>query len=261
MEVNSRKREVQQVSEIASRRIYYLAAVAMVAIVLIGVIATLRPPVIRTVGDNNAAAAKTLQVTGTGVVSAAPEQADLLLAVQTQAASAGQATADNAAAMTAVIQALSSVGIDKSSIETTSYTLTPVYANNPDQSVPSKIIGYAARNEIQVTVMDLGTVGKVLDTAVSAGVNNVQGIAFTLSNKTLASLQKQALGLAVQDADGQAKIVASTIGVSIIGPVSITPGYVFQPNYQRFTAASQPTPVQPGALQVSATVQVTYQFA
>ncbi len=246
-------------SEIASRRIYYLAAVAMVAIVLISAIAVMRPLVIRTGGDNSAA--KTLQVTGTGTVSAAPEQAVLFLAVQTQSASAAQASADNAAVMTTVIQALTSVGIDKNSIETISYTLSPIYENNPNQSTPSKIVGYAARNAIQVTVTDLGKVGKVLDAAVSAGANDVQGIMFTLTSTTLATLQKQALGQAVQDADGQAKAVASSLGVTIVGPISVTPGYVFQPNYQRFTAASQPTPIQPGTLQVTATVQVTYQFA
>ncbi len=259
MEHSSRKKEVQHVSEIASRRIYYLAAVAMVAIVLISAIAVMRPLVIRTGGDNSAA--KTLQVTGTGTVSAAPEQAVLFLAVQTQSASAAQASADNAAVMTTVIQALTSVGIDKNSIETISYTLSPIYENNPNQSTPSKIVGYAARNAIQVTVTDLGKVGKVLDAAVSAGANDVQGIMFTLTSTTLATLQKQALGQAVQDADGQAKAVASSLGVTIVGPISVTPGYVFQPNYQRFTAASQPTPIQPGTLQVTATVQVTYQFA
>ncbi len=246
-------------SEIASRRIYYLAAVAMVAIVLIASIAAIRPFVIQTSGGNTVQ--KTLQVTGTGTVSAAPEQAVLFLAVQTQAASAAQATADNAAAMTAVVQALTSIGVDKNSIQTTSYTLTPIYENKPDQSTPSKIIGYAARNAIQVTLTDLGMVGKVLDAAIAGGANDVQGVMFTLSSTTLATLQKQALALAVKDADGQAKAVASSLGISIIGPISVAPGYVFQPNYQRYAAASQPTPIEPGSLQVTATAQVTYQFA
>ncbi len=246
-------------SEIASRRIYYLAAVAMVAIVLIASIAALRPFVIQTSGGNTVQ--KTLQVTGTGTVSAAPEQAVLFLAVQTQAASAAQATGDNAAAMAAVVQALASIGVDKNSIQTTSYTLTPIYENKPDQSTPSKIIGYAARNAVQVTLTDLGMVGKVLDAAIAAGANDVQGVMFTLSSTTLATLQKQALVLAVKDADGQAKAVAYSLGISIIGPISVAPGYVFQPNYQRYAATSQPTPIEPGSLQVTATAQVTYQFA
>jgi uncharacterized protein YggE len=246
-------------SEIANRRVYYLAAVAMVAIVLISAIAVIRPPAIQTIGQTPAP--KTLQVTGVGTVTAAPDQAVLVLAVQTQAVSATQAAGDNAAAMTKVMEALGSIGLDKNSIETVSYTLSPVYENNPDQTTPSKIIGYSAINTIQVTIQDFSLVGKAIDAAVSAGANEVQGIMFTFSNAKLATLQKQALGQAIQDADGQARAMASSLGVSIVGPISVTPGFNFQPNYQRLSASSQPTPIQPGTLQVTATVQVTYEFA
>ena len=246
-------------SEIANRRVYYLAAVAMVAIVLISAIAVIRPPAIQTIGQNPAP--KTLQVTGVGTVTAAPDQAVLVLGVQTQAVSATQAAGDNAAAMTKVMEALGSIGIDKNSIETVSYTLSPVYENNPDQTTPSKIVGYSAINTIQVTIQDFSLVGKAIDAAVSAGANEVQGIMFQFSNAKLATLQKQALGQAIQDADGQARTMALSLGVSIVGPISVTPGFNFQPNYQRLSASSQPTPIQPGTLQVTATVQVTYEFA
>jgi len=242
-------------SEIASRRLYYLAAVAMVAIVLISAITLVRPPTIQTTGQN--ATPKTIQVTGTATLSAPPDQAVLVLAVQTQATSATQAASDNAAAMTNVLAALSNLGINKNSIETVSYTLSPVY----DQTTSSRIIGYTARNAIQITLQDFSLVGKALDAAVSAGANEVQGIMFTLSSTTLATLQEQALGQALQDADGQARAMASNLGVSIVGPISVSPGYTFQPNSLTFNAALQPTPIQPGTLQVTVTVQVTYQFA
>lgn len=254
-----RGKEVQWMSEIANRRIYYLAAVAMVAIVLISAIAVIRPPAIQTTGQNPAP--KTIQVTGVGTVTAPPDQAVLVLAVQTQADSATQAAGDNAATMTKVIAALGGIGIDKNSIETMSYTLSPVYQNNPDQTMPSKIVGYAAVNTIQVTLQDFSLVGKAIDAAVSAGANVVQGIMFTFSTATLATLQKQALGQAIQDADGQARAMASGLGVSIVGPISVTPGYNFQPTYERLSASSQPTPIQPGTLQVTVTVQVAYEFA
>lgn len=250
------KQEVQWMSEIASRRLFYLAAVAMVAIVLISAITLIRPPAaIQTTGQN--ANPKTIQVTGMATVSAAPDKAILMLAVQTQATSATQAAADNAATMTNVLAALNKLGIDKSSIETASYTLSPVY----DQTTPSKLIGYSVRNAIQVTLKDFSLVGKALDVAVMAGANEVQGITFTLSDTALAALQKQALGQALQDANAQARTTASNMGVSIVGPISVSPGYIFQPNYRTYSAAAEPTPIQPGTLQVTVTVQVTYQFA
>jgi len=242
-------------SEIVSRRFYYLAAVAMVAIVLISAITLVRPPTIQTIGEN--ATPKTIEVTGTATLSAPPDEAILILAVQTQATSATQAAADNAATMANVFAALTNLGIDKNSIETVSYSLSPVY----DQTTSSKVVGYTARNAIQITLKDFSLVGKVLDAAVSAGANEVQGIMFTLSSTALTTLREQALGQALQDANGQARAMASNLGVSIVGPISVSPGYSYQPNSLTFNAALQPTPIQPGTLQVTVTVQVTYQFA
>jgi len=245
-------------SEISGRRTYYLVALAIVAMVLVSSVALTRPPQ----GLSNSSS-KTIQVTGTGTVSAAPDEAVLYLAVETQASTAAAATAENAVAMTSVFNALVSAGVSNSSIQTTSYTLTPVYSNPTNQSVPQSIIGYDAVNAIQVTLTNLGSVGKVLDLAISAGANQVQGITFTLSTAAMTTLEKQALQLALQDASNQATATAATLGVTIVGPISVTPGYVFQPvSYNRFSAApAAQTPVQPGTLQVSVTVQVTYQFS
>ncbi len=254
------QKEVERLSEISSRRVFYLAALAIVAIVLVSSVAITRPP-----PSISSSSPKTIQVTGTGTLSAPPDEVLLELAVETRGSTAAAATTENAAAMTNVINALLSAGISNESIQTTSYTLNPVYSNPVNQSVAPSIIGYDAVNSIQVTISNVGSVGRVLDQAVSAGANQVQGITFTLSNTAMATLQEEALQLALQDADSQAKATAATLGVTIVGPISITPGYTFQPvNYNRFTTASVPeatTPVQPGTLQITATVQVTYRFS
>ena len=242
-------------SETASRS-YYLTALAIIAIVIVTAIALTRLPP----ASLSNSTTKTIQVTGTGTVSASPDQAILSLAVQTQGATATQATSANAIAMANVIAALTNAGIGNSSIQTVSYTLSPTYSNPVNQSVPPVIIGYIAVNVIQVTVNDLRSVGRILDLAISAGANQVQGVSFTLSSYTLAALQKEALQLALADADGQAKAMATTLGVTIVGPISVTPGYEFQPtNYSRLAATAE-TPIQSGTLQVTATAQVTYAF-
>ena len=247
-------------SEITGRRVYYLAALAIVAMVIVSAVALTRP---LGVISSNSSASKTIQVSGMGTVSASPDQTVLYLAVETQAPTATGAIAENAAAMTNVIGNLTAAGISKDSIQTTSYSLTPVYSNPVNQSQPPSIIAYDATNAIQVTISDLGSVGKMLDLAISSGANQVQGVTFTLSPSTMATLQKQALQAALQDADNQAKATATALGVTIVGPISVIPGYTFQPeSYNRFTASAQaPTPIQPGTLQVTATVQVTYQFS
>jgi uncharacterized protein YggE len=166
--------------------------------------------------------------------------------------------------MANVIKILLAAGISNDSIQTTSYTLTPIYANQVNQSVPAAIIGYDAVNSIQVTLDNLVSVGQILDQSISAGANQVQGVTFTLSTTAMATLQKQALQVALQDADSQAKATAAAMGLTIVGPISVTPGYEFQPvSYNRYATAvpALATPIQPGTLQVTATVQVTYAFS
>jgi len=247
----------------AGRRVYYLAALAIIAMVVVSAVALARPPPGVMSTGTSSSTMKTIQVTGTGTLSAAPDQAILDLAVETQAPTATQAITENSAAMTNVFNTLMAAGVSKDSIQTSSYTLSPVYSNPANQNTPATIIAYDAVNAIQVTFTDLSSVGKVLDQAISAGVNQVQGITFTLSSATMAKLQKQALQLALQDADNQAKATAASLDVTIVGPVSVSPAYVFQPiNYNRFAASAEtPTPIQSGTLQVTATVQVTYQFS
>jgi len=245
-------------SEDTGRRIYYLAAIAIIAMVVVSTMAVTRPLSIQT--SSSQTVGKTLQVTGTGTANSAPDEAILLLAVQTQATSAKQATSDNAAIMSKVFDALASAGVGKDSIETVSFSLTPIYESKQDQTTPPKVLGYTVRNSIQVTVTDFSSVGTLLDIVIAAGVNEVQGVTFTLSSDALATVEKQALQLAVRDADVQAKAVASSLGVSLVGPLTVSPGYIFQPRFETMTPSSA-TPIQPSTLQVTATVQVTYQFS
>jgi uncharacterized protein YggE len=246
-------------SETISKRIYYLSAIAIVALVLIGVFAAARPIIVQTPGSNST---KTLQANGVGTVSATPDEVQLYLAVETQAATATQATQDNAGTMTQVMQALVNAGVSRDSISTVSYTLTPTYnSSNNDQTTPTKIIGYIARNSIQVTLTNSSHVGMVLDTAVAAGANEVGGITFTFTSQTYANLQKQALQLAIQDASGQAQSMATVLGVHIVAPISVTTGYSYQPSIERMATSNAQTPIQPGTLQIAANVQITYEIS
>jgi uncharacterized protein YggE len=163
--------------------------------------------------------------------------------------------------MTSVIDAIVSVGISKTAITTVSYTLNPVYDNSAN--TPEKVVGYQAQNTIQVSITDFTLLGKTLDAAVVAGANSVQGITFTFSVSKLAALEMQALQLAVKDARTKAYATASALGVTITGPTSVSPGYMYRPVFQEFTATASAaqTPIQPGPQQVSATVQVTYAFS
>jgi hypothetical protein len=255
----------------------YLIGLAIIALVVVSVFAIMRPAMIVSSQENSNQ--RTLTVNGAGTVGASPDEAQLNLAVNTQAPTAGQATSENANTMSRVIQSilgLSSLNpvITKDDITTTDYSLTPVYAQanscitaNPQQAITcttttQQLVGYAVRNAIQVTVKDMTSIGKVLDVATQSGVNEVGGITFTFTNDTYANLQKQALQKAVQDALNQAQTLATALGVQITGVVSVTPAYVYQPYmYAKPNAVSSETPIQTGTLQVTVNVQVVYEIS
>ncbi len=255
----------------------YLIALAIIALVIVSVFAIMRPVTVTT--NSESSNQKTVTINGTGTVGAAPDEALLNLAVNTQAPTAAQAASENANTMNQVVQAILGVTtnpvITKDDITTTDYSLTPVYSQtnncltitNPQlpitcSTTTQQIIGYAVRNAIQVTVKDMASIGSVLDAATQNGANEVAGITFTFTDETYANLQKQALQKAVQDASNQAQTLASALGVQITGVDSVSPSYVYQPlSYAKMSEVSSGTPIQTGTLQVTVNVQVVYEIS
>jgi uncharacterized protein YggE len=221
-------------------------------------------------GSTNPAVNSTITVSGSGLVNIQPDRAILTVGVTSQASSAQAAAQDNAVTMNNVITALGAIGINSSEIQTTSYNINPQteYNNNG----PTVITGYQVTNEIQVTIQasgaSLGTlgakVGQAIDAAVGQGANQIYGIQFTASSSAVKQASNQALQLAVQDAASQAKIVATALGVTVVGVVSVdaNPGYSSPIEYATAGTANSMTPVvPPQSLQITASVQAVYSIS
>ena len=112
----------------------------------------------------------------------------------------------------------------KSEIKTTSYSLSPAY----DSINYSKVVGYVAINSVEVIVNgteNLPIVGKIIDTVVEAGVNQVDGITFTFTDSNYNTLQTVAYQRAVHDAYSQASAIVTGLGGVIIGIASVSTNY------------------------------------
>jgi uncharacterized protein YggE len=205
-----------------------------------------------------------VNATGTGTVTAYPNEAHLLFSVRTQNQSAANAAAQNGVIMTNVFASLSALGVNKSDIKTTGYSLSPAY----DSYNYSKVVGYVAVNSVEVLVNgteNLPNVGKIIDAVVKAGVNQVDGISFTYNDSSYNDLQAQAYRKAVQDANSQASAIVSGLGGVIIGVASVSTNYGYgimpQPiSYGGTTETKPPTPINSGPQQVTATVNITYLY-
>lgn len=252
-----------------SSRLYKLAIVAIIGLVVLSgfsmyyAYSMALPNAGRLVnlpftGQSSENKPNTISISGTGIVWATPDIAQVSISVVTESTSATEAQQNNAAIMTKVIQALMDAGVSKEDIKTISYSLSPRYSYDGKQT----LVGYECRNMIAVTTKNTSEVGKLIDVAVSAGANEVGSVFFTVSEEKRAQLMADAIKKAVGDADAKAQAIASALGVTITGKsyASISPMY--QPYGAVYEAkASEPTPIIPGELQLTVTVQVDYTFA
>jgi uncharacterized protein len=202
---------------------------------------------------------RTISVTGTGSVEAAPDMATLMIGVTTQAETAAEALAANTEATNAVIARLTASGVAARDMQTSNLSINPNWTGY-DSSTPT-IAGYVASNMLTVRVRALDTTGTVLDAAVTDGANTLNGLTFGLADPEPA--YNEARKEAVADARAKAELLATAAGVKL-GPVlSIADQGAMTdpaPMYREAVSAA-PVPVVGGELGLIANVSVTYAIA
>jgi uncharacterized protein YggE len=212
---------------------------------------------------SGASLSNTITVQGTGTAMAAPDIAYITAGAQTQASTAKAAADANSTVMTAVIAALKAQNVAAQDIQTSNYSLDPVYAQSTNGGGSQTITGYRVSNDVRVTVENVNNVGNVLDAAVGAGANADVSIDFDI--KDASALEQQALTGAVQQAAAKANAVASAGGVKLAGIAAISEEGVNPPTpivRQELAASAAPsTPVEQGQLSVQATVVVSYNYS
>lgn len=209
-------------------------------------------------------APRTIRTSGHATVKTAPDRARIAVSVTTRAATAREATEANATASRSVLDKLRSAVQSPGEVATAGYELTPVYDYNQDGNVvrAPKLAGYTATNRFAVVTADLAGVGGLIDGAIAAGANQIDSIGFFLADEQTA--RRQALVDAGRKARADAEAIAESVDVRL-GQVldassasEVTPLPVYGRAAMAMEAAAAPTEVVPGALDVGATVTVTF---
>jgi len=228
-----------------------------------------------------------LTVSAEGRTLRQPELAVFSSGVTTQGKTAGEALAENSRAMTRVIAALKGAGIAERDIQTSNLSINPIYSDPnrdammaarvngtpyvplpPEQQI-QKIVGYSVSNQVSVRQRRLGDYGKVIDTLVSAGANQVNGPSFQMDDADPAL--DEARVAAMKKARQRADLYARAAGLRVARVVSISEsGGYYAPPPMVFATAERggisappppPAPVQAGELQLTANVTVLYELA
>jgi uncharacterized protein YggE len=208
----------------------------------------------------------TVTVSGTGRMSALPDQAVITIGVQGSAATAAAALDANSKQMQDVLARLKADGIPDSAVETTNVS---VYGNPRFDQKTGKQTGtdYWASNSVKVTLTDFGAIGSVFAAAAEAGANNLSGPSWQLSDNTIA--QTQALAQASVQARAKAEAFAAANGVTLGDVLVLTEGYSSPVYYYGAWGESATTTagaavyapsINPQNLDIYISVTITYQL-
>jgi hypothetical protein len=204
-----------------------------------------------------------ITVTGEALVSAEPDQAQLDIGVVTQARTAPEASNENAERLTRVLSEIKKLLGKADEVKTSGYTLTPTY-RYPQGGKP-EIVGYSASNTIRIKTTNLDLVGRLIDSAMQAGANNINRLVFTLKDEQAAQLE--ALRAASAKAKAKAEAIAESLGLKIVKIAAVTEGEraiqpIFrQPMLARAEAAPAQTPVEPGTVEIRSSVSMTVEVS
>lgn len=235
----------------------------------------------------------TLSITSTSTTEVRPDRLSVSVGVETNGTTAQEAVSQNANLTVQVLTALRGLGITEDRIETSSYSVSPIYEfiPPPEQCIQiyppppgcetrQDIIGYRATNTVTVTldvpffrvatesVPDVNA-GQVIDAAVGAGANRVDSVTFFISPDRQEEIRGTLIGESITNARQRANIAAEALQMTITGVSSAEINPIDFPIYtvslreatgtgEAADAVSAPTQILPGQQEVSTTVNVVF---
>ncbi|MCI0482433.1 MAG: SIMPL domain-containing protein, partial [Candidatus Dadabacteria bacterium] len=163
-----------------------------------------------------------------------------------------------------VIQVIKSKLGKNDKVSTAGYSLTPVYEYN-NQTNKTDFKGYRASNRIIVEAHNLKEIGKIIDATAEAGLNNIESLSFDTTKRD--DFRREALTRAVNDAKTTAETLAKAAGVKITRILQLSPSFDYPvAGYRDYALAKEaapaapPTPVEPGDISVSASVNIVFEI-
>lgn len=201
-----------------------------------------------------------ITATGSGQVTLTPDMATVNLGVTATDVDVNRAMAAVNQRLDQVRQALSQGGVQAGDI---SMSEIYMYSNYDYSQQEERLVGYTVAHQIVVKVRDTAQLGALIDSAVAAGANQLNGVSLSASGSEEA--YAQALALAVGNARAHAQAIAQAEGLTLTELEELTEtdgGY----NYRNseavaFDAAAgdSGTQVDIGSMTVSASVTAVFQ--
>lgn len=206
---------------------------------------------------------ETIRVTGTGIATLTPDRFTFTAGVQTMAPTVEEAVNENNSKMSAVVAALKRAGATDQEVRTANFSIYP--QQTYEQGRAPRVVGYQANNTVIVTKRDIAAASKLLQVALSAGVNETSNLNFEVSDPTRG--RDDGLRAAFADARQQAALLAQAAGRTLGRALTINVGAEQAPppprpvmamaGMAKAEAVSQ-VPVESGSREITFTVSVLF---
>ncbi len=205
-----------------------------------------------------------ISITGEAEMYVKPDVASASFGVETNASTAQEAQKLNSSAMNRVISVLKGKGIAEADIQTSNFSMRPVYEQQGEKPYAQQInvTGYRCSNTVTVRIKNISNVGSIIDAVIGAGATNVNGISFGVLDSK--KHEDEMLARAVENARHKADIMAKAAGVNITGIFKMSDGWVsFSTNHngvKRMADYSEAAPIEPGEVSIIGTVRIDFTF-
>jgi uncharacterized protein YggE len=242
----------------SEQMIRMMTMASLLALAAAPALASTQPVAVQTISGTR------LDVVATGEANRVPDVAIISAGVVTRASTASQALQQNATQMQRVIAALRRAGVAERDIQTSSINLHPDYRHRENEQ--PVVTGYNAMNQVTVRFRDIGQSGRILDTLVTEGANQINGPQLTI-DKPEAALD-EARRNAISVARARAQLYAQATGKRVGRILAISEGGGGFPRSDAIIvtgsrvgrAEMADTKIVPGEQTLSATIQVTFEL-
>lgn len=200
----------------------------------------------------------TVSTEGRASLKIAPDLAWITVTAESRALRTADAQKQNAIAIDSVRASLKQAAVPDEAVKTRSYSVEPQMQYTDGKS---KVIGYVARQSLDVRIDDLTRLGAVIDAAGGSGATSISDIRYDVKDR--AGIETRLLSEAVRDGMKRATAMASGAGKEVLTIWRIDEQRFSnnqpQPMYRMAAGAvaEQATQVSPNELEIQAHVTIT----
>lgn len=198
---------------------------------------------------------RTIQVRGTGTVSAAPDRVSFVAGVESDSTALKEAYGENKRIVAAVLKALRDRGVTDAQMRTANFS---IQMGGDERQVKH----YIVMNSVTVTRDKIDDVADLIGAAVDAGANNVSSVSYSISNAS--ALRDASLDRAYADARARAQRLAAAAGKTLGEPLDISTEGIYGPPVltEAITVGGGGSnlELQAGMREVTSTVLVTFEL-